>query len=84
MCLAIWIVLQPKVMLTLTTATWKVIADGFANQWQFLLCTGAIDVKYILMQAPSNSGSMYFNYKRNYSMVLMVVDTDYHICKLRF
>ena len=56
-----------------TTLTWKTIADGFANQWQFSLCTGAIDGKHVLMQAPAHSGSMYFNSKRNYSMVLMAV-----------
>ena len=66
-------------MLIPTTSTEKIIADDFANQWQFLLCTGASDGKHVVMQAPPHSSSMYFNYKRNCSMVFMTfVDADYN------
>ena len=57
---------------------WKQIEFGFRTSWNFPNCVGAIDGKYIALQAPPNSGSLYFNYKNHFSVVLMaLVDHAY-------
>ena len=57
---------------------WVTIADEFVEQWQFPNCIGAIDGKHILIQAPPNSGSSFYNYKRTFSIVLLaLVDANY-------
>ena len=57
---------------------WQTIADDFFVRWNFLNCIGAIDGKHIMIQCPSNSGSLFFNYKSYFSIVLLVVaSADY-------
>ena len=54
------------------------IEEGFRTKWNFLNCCGAIDGKHVNIQAPKNSGSLFFNYKDTFSLVLMaLVDADY-------
>ena len=74
-CIAIWNVLlannyipSPK-----TEVEWKCIATEFERKWNFHHCIGAIDGKHIVMQAPARSGSLFFNYEKTHSIVLMVV-----------
>ncbi|XP_023311221.1 uncharacterized protein LOC108910736 [Anoplophora glabripennis] len=54
------------------------VIKKFEMKWNFPKCLGAIDGKHILVQAPHNSGSYFFNYKGQHSTVLIaVVDAEY-------
>lgn len=57
---------------------WEKIASGYKRIWQFDQCIGALDGKHIVLEAPENSGSTFFNYKGRHSIVLMaLVDSNY-------
>jgi hypothetical protein len=57
---------------------WMKIARGFLERANFPNCIGAIDGKHIRIIKPKDSGSLYYNYKSYFSIVLLAVcDTDY-------
>ena len=61
-----------------TPEQWKKVATEFEHSWQFPHCIGAIDGKHVTIRSPSHSGSLYYNYKGTFSVVLMgVVDACY-------
>ena len=58
-----------------------VISDKFVERCNFSDTCGVLDGKHVNGKCPPNSGSMYYNYRGFYSVVLMaLVDADYNSC----
>lgn len=78
-CQVLWTVLSKEYLKPPSTTTeWYRIAENFEDRWQFPNCLGAIDGKHVNVKAPANSGSLYFNYKKDFSIVLMACcDANY-------
>ena len=77
-CDAIWSCLQKQCLPEPIESTWRTIANRFHDRWQFPYCIGAIDGKHCVIQAPANTGSLCYNYKSTFSLVLLaIVDADY-------
>ena len=57
---------------------WRGAAELFNTRWQFPHAVGALDGKHVAIRKPKKGESMYFNYKKYHSIVLMaLVDADY-------
>lgn len=57
-------------------------AHEFWRRWNLPISIGAIDGKHIRVKCPKNTGSLYFNYKEYFSLVLLaLVDAN---CKFLF
>ena len=54
-----------------TEREWQEIARKFKQRWDFPNGIGTIDGKRVLIKQPTNSGSHFFDYKRNNSIVLL-------------
>lgn len=62
-----------------TTEKWLEISSVFEKNANFPHCLGALDGKHIRIIKPTKSGSLYFNYKNYFSIVLFAVaDANYN------
>jgi hypothetical protein len=62
---------------TTNEAKWKRIAERYLDLWNLPNCIGSIDGKHIRIKCFPKSGSLYFNYKGYFSVVLLAcADTD--------
>lgn len=63
-----------------TENDWRVVSNDFGEQWNFHHVTGAINGKHCVIDRLLQFGSMFYNYKGDYTVVLLaLVDA-----KLRF
>lgn len=70
-CNKLWEVLFPIYVARPNESDYVRIAADFNNLWNMPNCVGAIDGKHINIQAPPKSGSLYFNYKKHFSIVML-------------
>lgn len=70
-CSVIHQVLSPIYLRPPSAPVWRNIGKGFERDWKLPGCIGAVDGKHFSIQCPSNSGSLFFNYKKFYSIVLL-------------
>lgn len=69
-----------KLQLPTTRQEWIEISNEFYAKWNFPNCLGALDGKHVVIRCPYKSGSMFFNYKHTFSVVLMAMAAaDYSI-----
>ncbi|GBP80033.1 hypothetical protein EVAR_53173_1 [Eumeta japonica] len=77
-CGAINEVLLTEYIPTPSQGKWLQIADELWSMWDFPNCLEALAGKYVTIEAPANSRSLYFNYKKTFSVVLLaLVDANY-------
>ncbi|XP_067141988.1 uncharacterized protein [Centruroides vittatus] len=72
-CEAIWNVLAKEYLKFPSREEFVNLAMEFEERWNFPHCVGSIDGKHIQMVCPPNTGSLYYNYKGNFSKVLLAV-----------
>ena len=76
----IWDVLGEEGFLKVpqNSTEWISIARDFERTWNFNNCIGAIDGKHASLQCPPRGESLYFNYRKFHSLVLLaVVNANY-------
>ena len=56
-----------------TPQEWIHVGEQLSKRWNLHHTIGAIDGKHIALKCPSKSGSVYYNYKSFYSIVLLAM-----------
>nr|XP_054753725.1 uncharacterized protein LOC129259462 [Lytechinus pictus] len=61
-----------------TPDEWREVARTYADRWNFHHVCGALDGKHVAIRNPPGSGTIYYNYKGFYSLILLaLVDGNY-------
>lgn len=55
------------------------ISNDYKHLWNFPNCIGALDGKHVRIKRPKHSGTMYYNYKQFYSIVLQAVCNAHYV-----
>ena len=76
-CTAINEKLMPLYFPQLHTNTWLKVAKGFEKLWHMPNCLGALDGKHFNLKKTPYSGSIFYNYKGFFSIVLLATCDAY-------
>ena len=61
-----------------TPDQWRDVAQRYGDRWNFHHACGALDGKHVAIKAPDKTGTMFYNYKGYFSVILFaLVDADY-------
>ncbi|CAI9582856.1 unnamed protein product [Staurois parvus] len=52
---------------------WQFISSQFEEMWNFPNCGGAIDGRHVRINPPHHSGSLYYNYKGFFSIIIIAI-----------
>jgi hypothetical protein len=72
-CMAVWEAMSNKFIPTPDEGKLRSIAQGFNKHANFPNCVATVDGKFIHIEKPGRSGSLYFNYKQYCSVVFLAV-----------
>lgn len=72
-CDVLWYKLKNIVIVEPTREKWIDISNNFEKKSWFPNCLGTLDGKHIRLIQPQNSGSLYYNNKNYFSLVLMAL-----------
>ena len=64
----------------LNSEEWLKISEAFQSRWNFPNCLGAIDGKHIQIRPLPGAGSEYFNCKKTFSIILLVIAGPNYEC----
>lgn len=76
-CQAIYDSLKNIYLVFPSNDEWIDIVDNFYDRFSFPNCLGALDGKHFRIKSPAHSGSLFFNYKKFYSIVLQATCDAY-------
>ena len=69
---------EEVVKLPTTPDEWREVAEKFGSRWNFHHALGAMDGKHIAVKNWKNGGSLYYNYKGLFSVIMLtIIDADY-------